>query len=149
MSLTDQLSLPAVLTVHDQGANDALALKAAFAYRSAQRRYVGVSTEFASPSIPVRATSIKTTPVRDRLVPLLRSALAAEPANSALAAEHPALRRYFANTASHKPAHTGWPTDTQLVELLLGADAVAAPVGAEEGDRGFCGGHASSVRPLG
>lgn len=105
MTIAASLAFPQTLTLNTAPADArSLALSATWLFDPATGRYQGVETSFASPTAPVRATSIKTTPVRSALVPQARARLAGEPANIAVAQEHPPVKTYFRGTTGRRPA---------------------------------------------
>lgn len=127
MSLTIQF--PPTMALATASSHDApLALNANWAYQPTSGKYVGITTTFSSPIVPVRSTSIKNARIRDVLVAQARAQLGA--ANGALAAAHPAIKSYFKGSVGRRPAAATLykPTQDQLAQALA-IHAMATAIG--------------------
>lgn len=97
MEIKDRLKFPARLQVNAPAPQPGtLSISAAYRFSTASRTYQGASVKFHSHDETVRSTSIKGSPMRDRLVAQLRLELGSVPANQRLALSCPALGDYFA-----------------------------------------------------
>jgi len=96
MTLADKLVFPSPMTVRMPAADPGeLNLSAEYTFNPLSRAYVGTALTFVSGTVPVRSTSVKRSPIRDRLVSALRKEIAADPTNAHLAASCPQLASYL------------------------------------------------------
>lgn len=103
MTLLDRLVLPAALTAeYHPSTQRGLDLATVMTFDASDRRYVGNYLTFSSPVVAVRSSSVKTTAVRDSLIPGLRAALAEH--NAELIEEIASFKTYFRGTTGRAVA---------------------------------------------